>query len=85
MGVIVKQNVTGTVLIQSTWCNCTDCLKLDSHLPKKLLYLLQEKPFKNDEKCFLLNLETSFRFQDIQIFVKAKTNLNFATQISVLF
>ena len=26
---------------------------LDSHLPKKLCYLLDSKPFKNDEKCFL--------------------------------
>ena len=26
-------------------------------------------PFKNDEKCFLVHLENSFRSQDIDIFV----------------
>ena len=43
-------------------------LKLDSHL-SKLFYLLQQKPFKNDEKFVLFNLKSSFRSQDIQIFV----------------
>ena len=43
-------------------------LKLDSHLPK-LFYLLQQKPLKNDEKFVLFNLKSSFRSQDIQIFV----------------
>ena len=28
-------------------------------------YLLQWKPFKNDEKCFLFHLKNSFRSQDI--------------------
>ena len=28
-------------------------------------YLLQWKPFKNDEKCFLFHFKRSFRFQDI--------------------
>ena len=45
-------------------------LKSDSHLPKKnLFYLLQCKPFKNDEKCFLFHLKISFRSQDIEISV----------------
>ena len=32
---------------------------------KILLYLLQCKPFKNDVKCLLFHLKTSFRSQDI--------------------
>ena len=38
-------------------------------LPKKLCYLLHWKPFKNDEKCFLFHLKSSFRSQDIWVFV----------------
>ena len=41
-------------------------LKSDSHLCficKKLFYLLQWKPFKNDEKCFFFHL-SSFRSQE---------------------
>ena len=34
-------------------------LKSDSHLPKKI-YLLNLKPFKNDEKCFLFHFKSSF-------------------------
>ena len=30
-----------------------------------LLLLLQLKPFKNDEICFLFHLESSFRSQDL--------------------
>ena len=39
-------------------------------LPSKinLIYLLQRKPFKNDEKYFLFHLKSSFHFQDICIF-----------------
>ena len=40
-------------------------LKSDSHLPKQLFYLVQRKPFKNNEKCFLFHLKSSFRSQDI--------------------
>ena len=40
-------------------------LKSGSYLPKKLFYMLQRNPFKNDEKCFLFRIETSFRSQDI--------------------
>ena len=36
-------------------------LKSDSHLPKKTCYLPHWKPFKNDEKCFLFHLKSSFK------------------------
>ena len=36
---------------------------------KNLLYLLQWKPLKNDEKCFLFHLKRSFRSRDIYAFV----------------
>ena len=42
---------------------------LDPHPPKEIFYLLQWKPFKNDEKCFLFHLKSSFCFQDISSFV----------------
>ena len=32
---------------------------------KKLFYLFQRKPFKNDEKWFLFHPKSSFRSQDI--------------------
>ena len=41
---------------------------MDSHLPKKLFYLLQWKPLKNVKKCFLFYLKSSFLSQDIEIF-----------------
>ena len=37
---------------------------------KEKCYLLQWKPFKNDEKCFLFHLKSSFRCQDIKWFFK---------------
>ena len=40
-------------------------LKSDSHLPKNLHYLLQRKPFKNDEKSFLFYLENSLYSSDV--------------------
>ena len=40
-----------------------DYLKADSHLSKKLCYLLYWKPFKDDEICFLFHLKSSFRSQ----------------------
>ena len=40
-------------------------LKSHSHLPKKLCYLLDWKPFKSDENCFLFHLKMSFLSQDI--------------------
>ena len=44
-------------------------LMSDSHLPKKLCYLLHWKPFKIDEKCFLFHVKSSFGSWDIYIFV----------------
>ena len=35
---------------------------------KELHYLLDWMPFKNDEKCFLFHLKSSFRSQDILVF-----------------
>ena len=49
--------------------NTFTVLKSDSHLPKKLCYLLHWKTFKNHDKCFLFHLKISFRFQDIKVFV----------------
>ena len=36
-----------------------------STFQKNLLYLLQRKPFKNDEKCFIFHLKSSVHSQDI--------------------
>ena len=36
---------------------------------KHLCYLLDWKPFKSDEKCFLFCFKSSFRSQDILVFV----------------
>ena len=44
-------------------------LKSDSHFLEKNCYLLGWKRFKNDEKCFLFDLKSSFRSQDIYVFV----------------
>ena len=59
-----------------TWIHCVVefkydkvPLKSDSHLPKNLGYLLDWKPFKNYEKCFLFRLKSFFRSQDIKVFV----------------
>ena len=38
-------------------------LKSGSHLPKE--FVLFGKPVKNDEKCFLFHLKSSFHSQDI--------------------
>ena len=38
---------------------------------KKLFNLLQLKPFKDDEKCFLFQLKSSSCSQDISVFVLA--------------
>ena len=40
-------------------CNYTR-LKSDPHLPKKRFYLLQWKPFKNDENAFYFILKALF-------------------------
>ena len=39
-------------------------LQSDSHFKKKSFYLLQWKPFKNNETCFLFHLKSSFHSQD---------------------
>ena len=46
-------------------------LKSDCHLLKKLCYFLDWKPFENEEKCFLFHVKSSFRSQDIYVFVMA--------------
>ena len=51
-----------SVHIDTLYCTI-ECLKSDSHLPKKLFCFLQCKPLKNNEKCFLFHLR--FRSQDI--------------------
>ena len=33
--------------------------------PSKKIVMFDLKPFKNDEKCFLFHLKSSFRSQDI--------------------
>ena len=40
-------------------------LKSDCHLLKKIFSLLQWNPFKNDEKCYLFRLKSSFRSHDV--------------------
>ena len=46
-----------------------DPLKSDSHLPKKVFYFFQWKPFRNYEKCLLFYLKRFFCSQDITVFV----------------
>ena len=48
-----------------SWYNYWKSLKLDSLLQKTFLDLLQWKPIKNNEKCFLFHLKNSSCFQDI--------------------
>ena len=49
------------------WLNIFN--KVGLSLSKKMLFLLQLKPFKNDEKCSLSNLKRYFHSQGINIFV----------------
>ena len=44
-------------------------LKSDSHLPKKLHYLLHWKPSKNNEECFLFHFKNVLCSQDISVFI----------------
>ena len=47
-----------------------ESLRSDSHLPKKYISFAPiRKFFKNYEKCFLFRYKSSFRSQDIEIFV----------------
>ena len=61
---IFKRRPPSAILTEITSIN----LKRDSYVPKTVL-LLQWKPFKNNEKCFLYHLKSPFRSQDILIFV----------------
>ena len=47
------------------WCNYWKSFKSDSYHQRMLLYLVQWKPFKNDEKCFLLQIKNCPCSQDI--------------------
>ena len=60
------------------WHRCfldfgTPFLMSESHLPRNFFYVLQWKPFKklfkNDEKCFLFHVKSSFCLWDICIFI----------------
>ena len=51
------------------WCNYWKSLKSAPTFQNKLVYLLQWKLFKSDEKCILFHLKNSPRSQDIKIFV----------------
>ena len=58
-------DISNTTMLDGT----INFLKWYSGLPKKLFYLLQWKPIKSNEKCFLFYLKTSFRSQDTSTFV----------------
>ena len=45
--------------------NDFDVLKSDCHLPNKLVLSTSIEAFKNDEKCILFHVKSSFRVQDI--------------------
>ena len=48
-------------ILNMRWkCYWLILLKSDTHLPNKLLYLLQWNPFKNDEKYFCFTLKDIF-------------------------
>ena len=63
MALIIISSSTLTAVKPSV--ESMETLKSDSHLPKKLFYLLQSKPFKNDEKSFLFHIKSAFHSQDI--------------------
>ena len=44
---------------------CPFFLKSDSHLPKNDFICFNERPLKNDEKCFLFRFKSSFRSHNI--------------------
>ena len=51
--------------LKSTFLCITLLLRSHSDLPKSFRYLFHWKPFKNDKKCFLYHLKSSFHSQDI--------------------
>ena len=53
------------------FCFSVSVLYIYIYLHGILCYLLHWKPFKNDEKCFLFHLKSSFRSQDTYVFVIA--------------
>ena len=56
--------------LKTTWNWTKNKFKVGLSLSKKnYFYLLQWKPFKNNEKRFLFHLKSSFHSQDIWIFV----------------
>ena len=56
----ITSNEPSSTVAPRWWISATCLLESDSYLPKKLFYLLHWKPFKNDEKCFLFHLKSSF-------------------------
>ena len=48
-----------TLCVTTLFNNC--CLKSESQLSKKLVFLHNWKPFKNNEKYFLFHVKSSFR------------------------
>ena len=63
--------ITSLSQVQSGLAACSGCSYQTQALnfQQNLFYLLQSKPFKNDEKCFLFHLKSSFCSQDIKLFV----------------
>ena len=60
---VQTQNYTKIIY---TW---SKLLKLVSGIFYQIFIFLPNEPFKNYEKCFLFHLKSTFRSQDIQIFV----------------
>ena len=54
----------GDILV-AIYINLINMVKVGLSPSKKLYYLLDWNPFKNDEECFLFHLKSSFRSQDI--------------------
>ena len=65
-----KELKTNLIEWKCFYCNKNYQNKFDDpHYPKKFCSLVHWKPFKNYEKCFLFYLKSSFRSQDIYVFV----------------
>ena len=55
------------------YCCVFRMLKSDSHLPKKTCFIcIHSLNFKNDEKCFLCHLESSFVCHDFLVVLKKR-------------
>ena len=57
--------MTASELLENQWEFRKQWFKVGLSPSKKIFYLLQWKPFNNDEKCFLFHLKSSFRSRDI--------------------